>query len=443
MNNLWTTPIEDITFADVVDFCSRQEHESLRLDYKAGYSAKDPGKQVAKLVSAFANTHGGMAIFGVQEHPPKSRLPEANPIGTALGANPRDSAIQACAARLFPPFTPEVSEYLPNPDKPEAGFLVLRVHPGPEPPYSVDDRRGIYVRVEDKSEPVRASVAEIEYMFERKRSRVSRQTERAEMGAQRLLRAMCVVPSTYDPRDELQGYLRVAIGPTIAETPLMEVAELLKSAPPAGYGGRPTPVIDGAYQTSANGDGGWLKDIYGNIILAQDGFRGLIDMVAPPSFPLLEDDWLTSRLQGGKLPQISIVKILRPVFFAVEASRIWCMKEGYYGLLTVSVAVRGILHAALRAGLSIVAANRTDESIQFSFDFASTDFGEAGLYVLDRCTRQLLLAWGHRGEIEHDAILDHAEIEINGSVPCEEHRDTPRPKRWAGCFKCRREAAAN
>ena len=63
MPGLLTKPIDAIEFQDVRDYCALRRRENLRLDYKEDFSSKHPGKQIAKEVAAFANTHCGMILW--------------------------------------------------------------------------------------------------------------------------------------------------------------------------------------------------------------------------------------------------------------------------------------------------------------------------------------------------------------------------------------------
>jgi len=59
--SLWYKQPEDITYQDIDAFCLQQHPEGMRLDYKL-----DVPTHLAKLVAAFANTLGGIIIFGVE-----------------------------------------------------------------------------------------------------------------------------------------------------------------------------------------------------------------------------------------------------------------------------------------------------------------------------------------------------------------------------------------
>ncbi len=55
-------------FAEIESFVRNQVPESIHLDYKASPAlAPKNGSEIAKDVSAFANSDGGLLIYGVEE----------------------------------------------------------------------------------------------------------------------------------------------------------------------------------------------------------------------------------------------------------------------------------------------------------------------------------------------------------------------------------------
>ncbi len=165
MAELTALPIERITFKEVVAFCSHQTGESMRLEYKEKFSGKDAAKQIAKGVAAFANTQGGTFLFGVKEE--SDRKPVKSPEGEDLGNDPKATVQSACVHNVFPPIVPEVSEYLRNPNDSSRGFLVVRVGAS-EDIHTIDGGKGIYLRANDQSEPVRATIEQIEWLIQRR-----------------------------------------------------------------------------------------------------------------------------------------------------------------------------------------------------------------------------------------------------------------------------------
>ena len=154
MPELMNTPIDEVTFDAVQAFCEHQTPENIRLEYKREFSSNNSAKQIAKEVAAFANTQGGMILYGVAEE--SDRKPEKKPEGGGLGSDPKAKIQSVCVQSVFPPIIPEVSDFLPNPNNPKIGFVVVRLGAS-EDVHALDGGRGIYIRANDQSEPIRAT----------------------------------------------------------------------------------------------------------------------------------------------------------------------------------------------------------------------------------------------------------------------------------------------
>src|SRR3989344_4922253 len=68
---IYTKPINEISYQDVIDFCSAGHSEGFILEYKKDFPSNN--EIIAKTVAAFANTYGGLLIVGVN-------APSGNPV---------------------------------------------------------------------------------------------------------------------------------------------------------------------------------------------------------------------------------------------------------------------------------------------------------------------------------------------------------------------------
>ena len=59
---LFTKPLSSIEFSDVVQSCDAGNDESFIIEYKRDVPDND---KIAKAVAAFAYTHGGLLIIGI------------------------------------------------------------------------------------------------------------------------------------------------------------------------------------------------------------------------------------------------------------------------------------------------------------------------------------------------------------------------------------------
>ncbi len=445
---LWTAPIGKLTFEDVVAFCKMQLKENIRLEYKREFSSKHEVKQITKEICAFANTQGGLLIFGVGEK--TDRMPEESPQGQALGDNARDSVIQSCHANIFPPVVPEISEFLPNPQQSELGFLVVRIAPSAEIPHAMEDGRRVYVRVYDKSEPKEATVAKIEHMLERRNARLSLQEERMDRGMNRLANALGVIRR---PSKNPTGFIAVGIGPVIMDAPDVEFSKRGAEAArrSACVSGEVFSVIDGLHSVDAARQLGWLADDYGNEIFAASGerFKYLRDIQVDPLIPVQR----FSSHEGGLSTCVAVEDVLRPLCYVVDAA--WRSHKSceFFGLMRLRLVCEDLLRWSLALSFSrsewqAIAATQADRDLEFSFDFASTDFGPEGWKVSLQAASLLLRGWGAHPEAQAraDELLDCAErMAFRGQEPCDcdnVHGAQTRPPNHAHCLRCRTQADA-
>jgi len=292
--------IEAITFEDVVRFCKAQKPENVRLEYKQGFSSKNRGRQIAKEVAAFANTQGGIIIFGVQEEPDGSRKPVACPEGMDLGSDPRDAIISACADLIWPPVQIDVSDFLPNPADPNKGFVVISVPVSDDAPHTVDDGTGIFVRVLDQSRPVlleRATDDQIERMLLRRRQAKDLQDARRKDALRRLY---------VDPK---KGSVWISVGPRVNADALFTPQQLCGLAYEFSVPSvrqpidRSTPiwgVMDGILGEAPDHRQAALYDIWGNVL-----FSRILGRAIPVDETFsIEMDRLRRRPQPGQKAQV-------------------------------------------------------------------------------------------------------------------------------------------
>ena len=148
--------IESLTFHDVATFLAEQHEEGLHLDYKLNVPTAE---KLAKLTSAFANSEGGIIIFGVKE---EHELPVEPFLGADLGNNPRQLIRQACSEHLVPAVDVIVGKVLKNPADPTKGFLVAAVPQSGKGAHVVKSDGRVYLKVYDHKEPVNPTVEQYE-----------------------------------------------------------------------------------------------------------------------------------------------------------------------------------------------------------------------------------------------------------------------------------------
>ena len=146
---MFSEPINEITFEKVENFCREDLPEGIRLDYK-----EDFPRDLAKTISAFANTYGGLILIGVEETDrgtPKLPL-KGIPLNRGL-----EEKITAIALRgIYHPVFPEtkVCEFSgESSGAPARCVVVIRVQESPDAPHAIENKTKVYMRVDRQNEP--------------------------------------------------------------------------------------------------------------------------------------------------------------------------------------------------------------------------------------------------------------------------------------------------
>ena len=102
--NLFTMNLDQAGYSHIEEFCKQNFSESVRLDYKRELSSNEPRDQVVKGVSAFANTLGGILLFGVGTK--GSRFPDWPSEGMPTGPDFEKQTLRLSAPVIEVPRTP-------------------------------------------------------------------------------------------------------------------------------------------------------------------------------------------------------------------------------------------------------------------------------------------------------------------------------------------------
>ena len=158
---MFTKPIDEITFEDVESFCEVWA-EGVRVEYKKEI------RHIPKIVSSFANTHGGIFLIGVEADQTNNM-----PIFPIEGI-PKDSGIeeriqQSALTGIYPGVIPEIKLVdVPNSNK---VVVIVRVDESLQAPHAIKDVTQVYIRVGSITQPYEyklANMDNIAYMFKRR-----------------------------------------------------------------------------------------------------------------------------------------------------------------------------------------------------------------------------------------------------------------------------------
>lgn len=418
MRELMALPVNEIQFEDVVAFCSHQTREHARLEYKREFSGKDAGKQIGKSVAALANTQGGILLIGVREE--SDGKPMKLPEGENLGNNPKAAVQSVCVHNVFPPIVPEVSEYLRNPSDHSRGFLAVRVAAS-EDIHTVDGGKGVYIRANDQSEPVRATLDHIAWMMHRRGKAVALQESRRERALTQLRRALHT--------DEGPGIVEVAIGPRLTVEPLLTSQELRKRA--VEFSVRSgwlnycqTPIVSNErIEAVANGiyalDGtSWqnsycagLMDVFGNVALVTKVLRSLSLDPCVPAY-----DRLTEELgaENGEVPGVYAGYAVERIICVVRAALKMYLATGFVGVVDLLFRVANTRGLPLGGPgnynrMIVLGTCLVDDDVIVQRNFVAPEkLSKDPRELLNGFVSDILCAWGCSREDGQSTVLEAA-----------------------------------
>jgi len=171
----WRWPMERLTYETIAAFVAEGVPEGAHLEYKAAVLKQNglpdfDRTEFLETIVAFANTRGGLLLYGVDEDADKQPVLTQGIAATTPKAqqlrDPADPLLNVCAVRINPRVSLE-TRTITIADGPHVDnrLLLIRVHQGALPPYSLNDRH-IYIRSGERDEL--ATVAEIEDLFRRR-----------------------------------------------------------------------------------------------------------------------------------------------------------------------------------------------------------------------------------------------------------------------------------
>jgi len=164
--NLFTDPIHKIKFEDIQKFCEESIPEGIKVDYKQDFPNNE---KLAKVISSFANTRGGIILIGVEE---KNRIPIVPIKGIINKGGYEEKITGICMRSINPPIMLDVHEVSLNNAR-EKCVVVIRVDESDETPHRVKNDTEIYIRINSISEPLqKAPWEEVEWLMNRRKKAV-------------------------------------------------------------------------------------------------------------------------------------------------------------------------------------------------------------------------------------------------------------------------------
>jgi predicted HTH transcriptional regulator len=143
--SLFTASLSEIVFSDVVAFCEQDLPESVNLDYKVEITAAE---KLAKTVTSFANTFGGLIIIGIDED--DSSRPKRPFEGLLFEPKIEERVWSILIEHVYPPVLPEVHVCAPDDGR---TFVLIRVPQSATTPHAIRHNTLAYLRTGNISKP--------------------------------------------------------------------------------------------------------------------------------------------------------------------------------------------------------------------------------------------------------------------------------------------------
>jgi len=139
---LYSKPITEVKWEDIIDFCNQQIVEGATLDYK-----QDFPKDLSKTIAAFANTMGGIILLGIAESDESKPLLPIQGIPFERGLS--EKVMSMILSNITPPIIPEI-QICSNEDKSRA-VIVIRIPQSNQTPHAINNNTRVYIRTGNRN----------------------------------------------------------------------------------------------------------------------------------------------------------------------------------------------------------------------------------------------------------------------------------------------------
>ncbi len=279
---MFSTPINDLTFRNIEEFCRALPREGITIDYKVDFP-----RRLDKVLASFANTFGGHILIGVDETTVGE--PVLPLVGIPLQPGLRERVVAIALDAITPPVFPEVRviEFQsPGASVPDRAVIIIRVHESDASAHSVDGGNSVYLRVDNISDQFtrQATTEEIEWLLNKRKKSIDLK--------ERILREARGRASNYLPiyrttrrlgTDEPRGKFTLWTVPTFPRSELASPQRLLELSRtwrvrvanfdfPAGNA---NPIADGVRHPQTPVGNFWYTEVsrFG-LVYSEIGFTG-------------------------------------------------------------------------------------------------------------------------------------------------------------------------
>jgi len=216
---LHTSPINELLWQDIVEYCALGLPEGINRDYK-----QDVPSDLEKTIAAMANTSGGVILVGVTED--RKTTKPAEVLGIPLVSGLHERILNICISNLIPILTPEIAVVAsPAGDK---AAIVIRVIQSPQAPHAVSKNTKVYLRRGSISNPEDyASLDELEWLRQGRQKSIAFREQLLSRANDRFWQFLKGFHETRRAQDlEKDGMLQLTFAPTYPHEILRKPPEL-------------------------------------------------------------------------------------------------------------------------------------------------------------------------------------------------------------------------
>lgn len=216
-----TSPINELAWQDVLDYCALALPEGIIRDYK-----QDIPSDLEKTVAAMANTSGGVILVGVAED--RKTTKPAELLGIPLVPGLHERILNICISNTTPILTPEIAVIAsPAGDK---AAIVIRVSQSPQAPHATSKNTKVYLRHGSVSNPEDyASLDELEWLQQGRQKSVAFREQLVSRANDRFWQFLKGFHETRVTQElEKDGMLQLTFAPTYPRDILRQPPELQK-----------------------------------------------------------------------------------------------------------------------------------------------------------------------------------------------------------------------
>ena len=208
---IFNKKFEDINFADIQEMVNKEYPENQVLDYKRQFIKS---KDVAKIISAFANTYGGYLILGVEEKE-KTNKPKFI-CGLDDSEKDLESRLVNTTVDSIYPYVACQSKFVYSEDNSKK-VMVIKVPESDLSPHGIENNTKWYIKINDQKKPYsRADLDRLDWLRYRREKHVKFRNELANRMKNRLNSAFTLLSADHIfletlvmpqyPKDELVSF---------------------------------------------------------------------------------------------------------------------------------------------------------------------------------------------------------------------------------------------